>query len=106
MISPDTPPGTEVVCVDAGPGRYGDGGLQRGEHARVVAAGVLPEHEDRVGQFKVGERHRPLAHAELLAHLRAWLEPGDCVLLKASHSVGLERIVAQLLADAAPDRSR
>lgn len=31
MISPDTPPGTEVVCVEAGPGRYGDGGLRRGE---------------------------------------------------------------------------
>jgi hypothetical protein len=30
MISPDTPPGTEVVCVEDGPGRYGDGGLQRG----------------------------------------------------------------------------
>ncbi len=30
MISPDTPPGTEVVCVEAGPGRYGDGGLRRG----------------------------------------------------------------------------
>lgn len=30
MISPDTPPGTEVVCVQAGPGRYGDGGLRRG----------------------------------------------------------------------------
>lgn len=30
MISPNTPPGTEVVCVEAGPGRFGDGGLQRG----------------------------------------------------------------------------
>lgn len=30
MISPDTPPGTEVVCVDDAPGPYGDGGLQRG----------------------------------------------------------------------------
>lgn len=30
MISPDTPPGTEVVCVEAGPGRYGDGGLRQG----------------------------------------------------------------------------
>jgi hypothetical protein len=30
MISPDTAPGTEVVCVEAGPGRYGDGGLHLG----------------------------------------------------------------------------
>ena len=30
MISPNTPPGTEVVCVEAGPGRFGDGGLRRG----------------------------------------------------------------------------
>jgi hypothetical protein len=30
MINPDTPPGTEVVCVAAGRGRYGDGGLRRG----------------------------------------------------------------------------
>jgi hypothetical protein len=30
MINPETPPGTEVVCVEAGPGRYGDGGLRRG----------------------------------------------------------------------------
>jgi hypothetical protein len=30
MITPDTPSGTEVVCVEAGPGRYGDGGLRRG----------------------------------------------------------------------------
>jgi hypothetical protein len=30
MISPETPPGTEVVCVEAAPGRYGDGGLLRG----------------------------------------------------------------------------
>lgn len=31
MISPNTPPGTEVVCVEDGPGRFGDGGLRRGE---------------------------------------------------------------------------
>jgi hypothetical protein len=30
MISPDTAPGTEVVCIDAAPGRYGDAGLRRG----------------------------------------------------------------------------
>jgi hypothetical protein len=31
MISPDTPSGTEVVCVEAAPGRYGDCGLRRGD---------------------------------------------------------------------------
>jgi hypothetical protein len=30
MIRPDTPPGTEVICVEAEPGRYGDCGLRRG----------------------------------------------------------------------------
>lgn len=41
MISPDTPPGAEIVCVDAAPGRYGDGGLTRGAVytvARIVRA--------------------------------------------------------------------
>lgn len=27
MIGPDTPPGAEIVCIDASPGPYGDGGL-------------------------------------------------------------------------------
>jgi hypothetical protein len=27
MISPDTKPGTEVVCIDASPGPYGPSGL-------------------------------------------------------------------------------
>ncbi len=35
MISPETPPGTEVVCVEAGPGRYGDGGLLHGANYTV-----------------------------------------------------------------------
>jgi hypothetical protein len=30
MIRPDTPSGTEVVCVEAEPGRYGDGRLAQG----------------------------------------------------------------------------
>lgn len=30
MISPDTPPGTEVVCCDASPGEFGDLGLTFG----------------------------------------------------------------------------
>jgi hypothetical protein len=30
MTSPDTPPGAKVVCIEAGPGRYGHPGLSRG----------------------------------------------------------------------------
>lgn len=45
------------------------------------------------------------SHAELLAHLRARLGAGDCVLLKASHSVGLDRVVAELVSGATPERA-
>ena len=53
---------------------------QLAEHARVVGAGVLAEHEDRVGLLEVLERDRALAAADLLdqrdarglvAHVRA-----------------------------------
>jgi hypothetical protein len=30
MISPHTPRGTDIVCVNDTPGRYGSGGLQKG----------------------------------------------------------------------------
>lgn len=30
MIRPDTPPGTEIVCIDDSPGRYGPSGLVKG----------------------------------------------------------------------------
>lgn len=30
MISPDTPPGTDIVCLDDSAGRYGPSGLVRG----------------------------------------------------------------------------
>lgn len=30
MIRADTPPGTEIVCIDAAPGPYGESGLQHG----------------------------------------------------------------------------
>ena len=53
---------------------------QRFKHARVVGAGVLPEHEDRVAVLEVGEGHAALADAHALpeghaagfvAHVRA-----------------------------------
>lgn len=31
MIRPDTPPGTEIVCIDDSPGAYGPSGLRKGE---------------------------------------------------------------------------
>lgn len=31
MISPDTPPGTEVVCIDDSPGAYGPTNLRMGD---------------------------------------------------------------------------
>lgn len=31
MIRPDTAPGTEVVCIDDSPGKYGNSGLHMGE---------------------------------------------------------------------------
>jgi hypothetical protein len=30
MISPDTSPGTEIICIDDTSGPYGNGGLRRG----------------------------------------------------------------------------
>jgi len=30
MIGPDTPPGAELVCIDAAPGEFGSGGLVTG----------------------------------------------------------------------------
>ena len=56
------------------------GFLQLGEHARVVGAGILAEHKNRVGLFKILERHGALAGGErfrhpdttrLMAHVRA-----------------------------------
>ncbi|WP_036280767.1 hypothetical protein [Methylocystis sp. ATCC 49242] len=46
MISPDTPPGAEVVCVDASAGPYGDGGLRRGAVYTVdrIARGIDGGH--------------------------------------------------------------
>lgn len=36
------------------------------------------------------------SHAEILAKLQAMIQPGDRILFKASHSVGLDRIVQKL----------
>lgn len=36
MIRRNTPPGTEIVCIDAGPGPYGNVRLRRGEIYTVL----------------------------------------------------------------------
>jgi hypothetical protein len=56
------------------------GFLELGEHARVVGARILTKHKNRVGLFKILERHGALAGGErfvhpdttrLMAHVRA-----------------------------------
>jgi hypothetical protein len=50
------------------------GATQFAEHARMVGARVLAEHEDRFGALEVVQRHRALAAADLLGHRHAgWL---------------------------------
>jgi hypothetical protein len=61
MISPDTPPGTEVVCVDAGPGRYGDGGLKRGAIYTVerIAPAIDGGHVVVLSEIPLWETYSP-----------------------------------------------
>mgnify|MGYP005848860867 CR=1 FL=1 len=40
--------------------------------------------------------YRTANHADLIAHLQAIAQPGDCLLFKASNSVGLNRVVMAL----------
>lgn len=44
MISPNTPPGTEVVCIEDGPGRYGPVPIKKGE-IYTVSQIVMGIHE-------------------------------------------------------------
>lgn len=61
MISPDTPPGTEVVCVEAGPGRYGDGGLRRGAIYTVerIAPAIDGGHVVVLGEIPAWQTYTP-----------------------------------------------
>ena len=92
--------GQRVDGDDAGAARLGL--LQRGQHARVVGAGVLADHEDQVGGVEVLEQHRALADADrlgerraarLVAHVRA---VGQVVGAEAAHEQLVEerRLVA------------
>lgn len=46
MIRPDTPPGTEVICIDAAPGPHGFVSLARGAlyTVRAIAPAVTGGH--------------------------------------------------------------
>jgi UDP-N-acetylmuramoyl-tripeptide--D-alanyl-D-alanine ligase len=68
-----------------------------GNGARAVHAGA--SHEGSWGEESAWV---PDAHAAL-ALLRAELEPGDVVLVKASRSIGLDAVATALLADAAAE---
>ena len=58
----------------AAPGRL----AQRGQHARMVGAGVVAEAEDRVGMVEILERHRALADADRLRQADAGRPRGTC----------------------------
>ena len=47
------------------------GPLQSGEHARVIRAGILADHDNAICQFEIGEGHGALAGAEGLEHAHA-----------------------------------
>ena len=45
--------------------------LERGQHARMIGAGVLSDDENRLGQLEVFERHGSLAGADRFTQRRA-----------------------------------
>jgi len=61
MIRPDTPPGTEVICIDAAAGPYGDGGLRRGEIYTIerIAPAVEGGHVALLAEIKSWETYAP-----------------------------------------------
>ncbi|MEM9136268.1 MAG: UDP-N-acetylmuramoyl-tripeptide--D-alanyl-D-alanine ligase [Cyanobacteria bacterium P01_F01_bin.42] len=59
--------------------------LDEGEEGTAIAEGAKPMDSKQFGD-----------HASLIAHLQAQFKTGDRILLKASHSVGLDRVVKTL----------
>ena len=61
MISSNTPPGTEVVCIEATPGRYGDGGLRRGAIYTVerIAPAIDGGHVVVLGEIPPWQTYTP-----------------------------------------------
>lgn len=108
--------------VDEMPGRHvallGDmlelGQVSRYEHERVgERAGevldtlvTLGEHARRLGEVALstgaGEVHHASSREEAAALLHTLVRPGDVVLVKGSHALGLEEVVSDLL-QAGPD---
>lgn len=84
MISPDTRPGTDVICIDDSPGRYGACALTRGGiytvdrigkglHDQFIAilAGVQPKisYEQPWGKVIVGFALRRFRYIEISKEL-------------------------------------
>lgn len=88
MIRPDTPPGAEVVCIDASAGPYGTGGLEQGavytveRIARAIDGGhvaVLAEippweaYSPPWGLVEIGFELRRFRYLDIPGELRALL---------------------------------
>jgi UDP-N-acetylmuramoyl-tripeptide--D-alanyl-D-alanine ligase len=61
--------------------------LVDGPEAAMIAAGAFPLEAKQLS-----------THEELVSQLRKLIQPGDRLLFKASHSIGLDRVVEQLQA--------
>jgi UDP-N-acetylmuramoyl-tripeptide--D-alanyl-D-alanine ligase len=86
-------------------GRMGElGESAAAAHAEVAAVAAELEVDElvTVGAPEYGARCAVRDVEAALALLRARLEPGDVVLVKASRAVGLDRLAAALLADREP----
>lgn len=94
MISPDTPPGTEVVCIEAAPGRYGDGGLQRGAIYTVerIAAAIDGGHVAVLSEIPPWQTYTP-----------PWGLVGVGFDLRRFRYLDIPRSLTRLLADAPVD---
>ncbi len=80
--------------------------LHRQIGARAAAAGLTRLYltGKHAGSLADGAREQGMAagdifigpHDDILAHLTAWLTPGDWVLIKGSRAMGMEKIVQEL----------
>ncbi len=96
MISPDTPPGTEIICIDASAGPYGPVGLALGEiytieriesalyDGHVVLLSELPHsqaYEPPWGQVTIGFNPRRFRYLDV---------PDSLVALLHKHAIAME----------------
>lgn len=61
MIDPDTPPGAEIICIDAAAGPYGDGGLRQGAIYTVerIAPAIDGGHVVVLAEIRPWETYAP-----------------------------------------------